>query len=676
MGNISTYSTSISIPDAASGPRGRALDTGLGAFTDAAQHFAIQKAAADQQAQSQDARVRAVTGLSDLAQKYERDPDYATAVDRYNKEAADLRTAIAGALPTQAQQREFGNDFDLLAKAREVSLKDRVFVQERDARVGQLETSLADFARMAASAANTVERDAIVELGRKNIAGMAESGYLSQADAAKMSVRFAAGTDEVAAMQAIERNAAAAVRLLNDPSAFPALDPERRVRLRLHAESEVKAAAREAQARASEAAAVARSSLADAMQVIRSGLPVDPALIQGAAAAASASGRAELVESVREISGLAAWQNAMRKATPVQLQEELGQLAAMANEKGADAAAATKFTIGRELLSTMSTELSRDPLSWSQRQGVTSVTPLSFQAADAAALGKRAEEAHKAAGYYSVAPKFFTDEERSSLKQMLAEAPAQAQLALATSIVKGFGKDAVNALGEISSDAPVFAHLGGLLAMGPQYTATVEAGFLGAKAIAEKNNVVPGGARLDTAVSDVLGGAFDERSGAARVAAIDTAKAIYTAEALRRGLTADTFDEGLFKEGLQKALGRWETDGEAKGGVGAWRGRDVLLPAHMSSGELKDTLRGMTDQSLAALSARGGLPVHADGTSFTADELRGAYLVSIGPGLYQISVTDPARARELVLDSKTGGYYALDLSDAAKLAATVRSGSR
>jgi hypothetical protein len=317
----------------------------------------------------------------------------------------------------------------------------------------------------------------------------------------------------------------------------------------------------------------------------------------------------------------------------------------------------------------MNTELARDPLSWATTQGVTEVAPISFQGdVGAKALAERATAAHQVAGYYGVAPKFFTDEERASLQSTLKDAPAQSQLSLATSMVRGMGADAPKALGEISADAPVFAHLGGLLASGPQYAATVEAGFNGAKAIADKVDVVPGGAKLDTAVSDVLGSSLDERLGRTRRAAVEAAKAIYTSEALKRGLTADTFDDDLFQDALQKSMGQWrDGQGDERGGVGRFNGSDVVLPSFMDASDLKDTVRKLDDKALTALSARGGAPVHGDGSKVEPAELRNAWLVTAGPGLYQISVTDPRYARELLMDEKSKGYYLLDLSDKAKL---------
>lgn len=670
MGNISSYSTSIQIPDAAPSPLARPVDNGFAQFAAAAQDFTVQKISADQQAQNQDARVKAVTGLEDLAQKYSHDPDYATALQRYQKDAGDLRASIAGNFETDRQQADFGNEFDLLYKAREVNLKDQVFARERDDRLGQLETSLGDFARQAASAQNPVERASIMQMAQKNIEGMTAAGYLGKEEAAKRLAGFHADMDEVSALQLIDANPAVAARQLKDGNFLTGLDPLKRVRLASAAEEEVKARDREAQARAGEAAAIARSNLADTMEVIRSGLPVQPDLINTAAAAAKASGRPELVQAVNEAADLAVWQNAARRSTPVQLQQELSQLSEKAGADGANAADATKFTLGRQILSTMSGELSRDPLSWADRQGVAKVEPLDFQNAGTDTMAARASAAHRVAGYYGVAPKFFTDEERSSLKQTLSEAPAQAQLALATSIVKGFGRDAAKALGEISNDAPVFAHLGGLLSSGPQYAATAEAGFTGARAMADKADVAPSGAKLDTAVASVLGTSLDERQSPTRQAAIGAARAIYTAEALKRGLTADTFDKDIFEQSLQRAMGQWDSpDGGEKGGVGVYNGRDVVLPAFMGQSDLKDTIRGIDDKSLVKLSESGGEPVHGDGKPFTAAELRDAYLVTKGNGLYQISVTDPSKGRELVQDKKTGGYFVLDLSNEGRLAA-------
>lgn len=667
--NISTYSAQIAVPNATMGPRAEAADFGVAGLVNAGYDALNAFTRAKQASENQNARVSAVTQLDDLAQELGRDPDYATAVPRYETQASAIGEQLRPTFSTDAQRAAFDNDFQLLSHSRRLSLQDVVYAKDRDTRRGQLDMSLDDFAKQAARAGNALEYQAVVGMGLKNIEDMVAGGFLTEQEGAHRKIKFSGDLDETSALQMIGANPAGVAKKLKDPDFLPALDPQARIRLTLSAEAQVRAAEREAAARARESAAMARSSLSDAMAVIRSGLPVDPSLIHSAAAAAAASGDRELLSHAQEIGNLAIWQDAVRKATPAQLHEELTRISDGANKAGATAATATQYTIGRQILDKMTGELARDPLSWASAQGVTDVEPISFQGdAGTEALASRAASAHQVAGYYGVAPKFFTDAERSSLQAALKDAPAQSQLALATSIVKGMGPDAPKALGEISSNAPVFAHLGGLLATGPQYAATVEAGFDGAKAIAEKANVVPGGRKLDTAISDVLGTALDERQGATRRAAIESAKAIYTSEALKRGLTAEAFNEGLFEDALQKSLGQWrDGNGDEKGGVGRFNGGDVVLPTFMSNGDLKDTIRGLDDKALTALSARGGAPVHGDGSKASADELRDAWLVTVGPGLYQISMTDPRYARELLKDDKSGGYYLLDLSDKAKI---------
>lgn len=669
--NISPYRSQIRVPAVAEGPRqtnaGSGMGDGLQLLAQQVGDFVEKKARADRAAESLAARSAAIVELDTLAADLERDPDFGTAMQRFGEGAAALHARLSESLPTDGQRAEFQANWDVWKNARELSLRDTVWKREADHNRGALAASLDDFARAAARSKNEAEYASIFKAAEENISGMAAAGWISAQEATRMAQGFRASVDETAAMQLISENPRGAAKALKDHDFLSGIEPERRVRLIAAAEAEVKAAEREAAAAGREARQIARSSIDEALSVMKAGLPVDPSILKEARDAAAAGGDAGLAGRVQRVADLAIWQEAARRATPRELEEELTRLEAAASKGGADRIEKDQVTIGRSLLGTLEREAGTDPLSLAARAGKVDLQPLDPAALDPAALRGRARTAEAVAGHYETRPKYFTVAERAALTARLAEASADERMQLAATMARGFGTAAPAAFAEVAKDAPVFAHLGGLGALGPQYEAVLRDGFAGQKAIEEGADLVPSRAALDTAVARELGSALDERQAGTRAAIVETAKAIYAADALRKGRTKTDFNRNDFRTALQKAAGAVEIGGETYGGFGTWNGRDVILPPLLTQKAFRDGLRAAKDEDLPQLSASGGTPVHGDGRAFAAKELKDAYLISVGAGRYQVSLTDPEKGRELLLDGNTGGYFVLDLSDPARL---------
>lgn len=678
MANIPLYTGQIRVPEAQAMPQARSYDSGMGGFAAAAgglveavSKFAREKALADENAAMQNARVKAVTGLDDLASDLERDPDYGTALQRYEAGAQKLREDTLATLPTQQARDGFGNDFELQQHARALSLKNTIYEREHTQRVADLNGGLDDLANRAARAGDPVQNIAIISAAEKNIQGAVDGGIVSPEQARTLVSGFKGKVDGVTALQVLAADPQRVLTGLKNQDWLPNLDPEERVRLQLTAQNRIEEQQREARAQLRETAARGRQMIADVRGVMSAGLSPDPASIQTAAAYARASGDPDLVSSVNETRNLAIWQESARKASPGELQGELTRIAEKSHTVGADAADAAQYQMGKALLSSMKTALSSDPLTWANSQGTVPVSPVEVTGVDASSsLSRRASDAHAVSTRYGVAPKFFTESERERLTEAVTASTPDVTLEIATAIARGMGADAPRALAEISAKSPAFAHVGALVAKGPQYLPIARDAFAGQQAIRGGADVLPGGSTLDEASALVMGGALDERLAATRQAAVETAKAIYTARAVRQSLTKDSFDQDLWSQSLGEAMGQYRAaDGEMRGGIGTWHGRSVVLPASMSDHELAAALYRISDQDLPHLSLGGGAPVHGDGEPMTADELRSAYLVTAGDGLYQISVTDPQKSRELVLDSRTGRYFTLDLSAISRLPA-------
>lgn len=674
--NINPYRSSVKVPLVAEAPRqtqsADVTGAGLMQLGEIVTDFVERKVRADRAAESLAARSGAITELDNIAAELERDADYSTVLDRFDVQATELQQRLMAGLSSEAQKRDFQAEWDIWRNARQLSLRDTVWKRERDANVAGLDASIDDFMRRAAEARNEVEYAAIFSAAEKNISEMAEAGWITREDAVARAQKFRSGVDETTALRLISANPVAAVKQLRDPEFLSGIAPDRRVRLVAAAEAEMRAIQREQAAQAREARQIARGAMSEAISVMRAGLTVDPSLLRDALQAAEMGGDAELRAEAERVYDLAAWQDAARKATPLELEEELIRLEAEASRRGADDLAATRVTIGRSMLATMTRETADDPLGWAARQGKVELQPINPAGLDPQALRERAKIAEAVGGYYGVSPKYFTAAERAAVTTRLKDAPPEERANMALSLASGFGHAAPRAFGEISKDEPVFAHLGGLGSLGSAYERTLRTAFIGQKAIEEGADLVPTGAQLDQAVTRELGTALGPEMAASRHAIIETAKAIYTAEALKSGRSRSNFSERDFRDAISRAAGAVEIGGETYGGLGTWNAgwwgdANIILPPGVTEDQFVKGVRALTDDDLQRLSFGGGYPRHGDGSAFSAAELRNAFLVTVGPGVYRISMTDPSGAPEFVQDAKTGGYYQIDLRDPAHL---------
>jgi hypothetical protein len=171
---------------------------------------------------------------------------------------------------------------------------------------------------------------------------------------------------------------------------------------------------------------------------------------------------------------------------------------------------------------------------------------------------------------------------------------------------------------------------------------------------------------------ETVGGALVGLEPAGQRAIMETARAAYSARALRAGIAE--FDGDLYREVLDETLGarpssRRLASGQIRtekvGGLGSWRGRPVVLPVSLSQSRFEATLGGIEDRDLGPLSASGGKPEHIDGTAAGAAELRDGWLVHAGGESYFVSMSDPAVTPQYLIDGETGADYRIRLDAAA-----------
>lgn len=383
---------------------------------------------------------------------------------------------------------------------------------------------------------------------------------------------------------------------------------------------------------------------------------------------AALSGDEMTLAEVRQVRALADFQNEARAWQPAQLQSwinsERSRINAASDVYGAGAQEIGRVELAEKLLSNMNTELARDPLSWAARVGVTPVTPLKLD--DGESYQRRLKEATIVSEHYGTPMQLMTDEETLQWKNAWDVAPPDGRVKLMAALQDGFGTDAIAAFEDLGKTSAGIANAGGLLVASPAHVSTARDFAIGDAALANPGNkILPAGKKITEARTAAMGNAFGTAS-QTMMAVTDTADRLYAAEALRKGLNADNFDEQLYEKSLQRAAGQYqERDGTLRGGIVEQKaGHKIVLPIGMSETEFTNLLGGAKPADLFRGSVGGNAPMHKNGLPLNERDFSRSYLVSSGPGRYFVSTTNPFKGEPTFLldPGNAMGLYELDIS--------------
>ena len=186
---------------------------------------------------------------AELEAELAADPDYASAPDRYDERVAEMRERLMESLPDHELTRaKFAAEFGRSAAKGRIALQREVAGRRQDAAEASLDQLI--WQRTRDAAANPERRAEILAPVADAITELRDAGVITAVDAGDRWRDVLAQTDEVAALQALQNNPAAAADMLADPRQFPALDPERRQSLIRTAETRATRYARKADAAA------------------------------------------------------------------------------------------------------------------------------------------------------------------------------------------------------------------------------------------------------------------------------------------------------------------------------------------------------------------------------------------------------------------------------------------
>lgn len=367
-----------------------------------------------------------------------------------------------------------------------------------------------------------------------------------------------------------------------------------------------------------------------------------------------------------------------RQMSPARLEGELTQLARRMQDQGADEQSLLLLKTGDKLLGTMRKELANDPLGWAARVGTVDSPTINFGSeTQGAEMRTRVTSAEMVAREYGIAPTYLHPEEVKALTAATAAGGAP-MLDTARAIVDGFGDRAGRVLAEVSKEAPVLAHTGGLLSGG--LFGSGSKGFAQdvAEALALRANKdfkLPRWldhpsdkilASQGTEARKVYGDAFMLAPDTGR-AAEASSQAAFFARANRRGLSPimeeSSDSRSVYGRSLQEAAGAtYDAQGSQYGGVidykpGYWTTYKTLVRGDIRADRFKDVIRSVTDGDLGRLAVS---PMSADGKPYTARDLQNAVPVAAQGG-YRFAIGDPGSDNPRWIRGADGRPFVLNL---------------
>lgn len=393
---------------------------------------------------------------------------------------------------------------------------------------------------------------------------------------------------------------------------------------------------------------------------------------------ATATGDPVAMALGRQAQGLFQFQQAARQMPPAQLQDWINSTRSTLNASAAqghapDPLAVAQVEMGQKLLTNMSTELQRDPLSWGARVGLVNVAPLDGTPAAAAS---RLASAHTVAAHYNTPLQVLTSEEAQQFKNVWDQGNPDQRTALVQQVQSNFGNDAVSAFNDLAKTSPGIANVGALLASNPDaHIQTVRDYATGDMLLAGKDKTLPESGQLASHQSTVLGDVYGFAP-LAQQAVLDTASRLYAARAARQGLAPEDFKNSqpaqtIYDKGLQESAGAWwDRAGKQYGGIIEQKyGHNIVLPPNMTEDDFNNTLKSMTDADLQHVSVGGAVPKYSTGRVMSANDLRDKYLISVGAGKYILAdknpkIVDPnaPNANSYIHGSGMNGVYEMDLT--------------
>lgn len=401
------------------------------------------------------------------------------------------------------------------------------------------------------------------------------------------------------------------------------------------------------------------------------GYAVPPEQMGKLRAEVSAAKVPELTQALDQTEAIVATMKQWSTFSPTQLEASLGSLEKTMREKGATPTGLALKDAGEKLLKNMRKEVAADPLGWSNRTNVMPVPPIQFGSPDAGGqMADRANRAEIVAQHYGIAPTYLRPDEKAAL-EVAASKGGDAMLAVARTLVDGFGDRAPKVMAEISNDAPALAHVGALMQSGGNTAFAVDVADA-VKLRQDKEFKIPKWldhpadkimAAQGARAREVYGAAFALAPDSGRAAQKAAQDAFFT-RANRNGYEPllDTADsKKAYDRALQDSAGAKFIDGKQYGGIGDykpgyWTNYRVMVPGNVRADRFRDAIGAITDEDLSKMAIS---PVAASGKAYTAADIRAAVPIATRGG-YRFAMGDPNSEDPKYIRGADGKPFVLD----------------
>jgi len=190
------------------------------------------------------------------------------------------------------------------------------------------------------------------------------------------------------------------------------------------------------------------------------------------------------------------------------------------------------------------------------------------------------------------------------LKNALETGTVGEQMNVLGSIVGAFRQDSYDVFDQVSKDAPLMAHVGGLMLMGKQDVARM---ILEGRQSNKVGGPLPTDLTrkdIDTVIAERIGGSLQNQKAEVRGAAVDASTAIFRYLVESNGISSLTsVNDSLIEKAVNLATGgdgNIEMDG--MGGIKEIRDRQVLVPEFMSGEDFESLIDNLTVEQVMAAS--------------------------------------------------------------------------
>jgi hypothetical protein len=322
----------------------------------------------------------------------------------------------------------------------------------------------------------------------------------------------------------------------------------------------------------------------------------------------------------------------------------------------------------QKLIDRQETALRTDPMSYAAETGRVpgAASPIDFN--DPSSLEVRGRAVTAVSEYYRIpmdTMKPLTADEEAQVAKTIAEGTPEEITGMLAGMQAMGGRAATAAYRQIGLKEPAIAHAAGLATVGrsPEVALSV---VRGQQRLREdktlRAGVGLGGSDASAAMHSLVGGALSRMPPRAVNAIYEAASARYADQMAITGRAGDgVIDTTVFEAALRDVIGGADA-------MDTVNGATTIIPQGVKADQVEDAMASMSDSDLMRLSADGRMPVFADGSAVTADDIETeGILRMIGKDLYHVEMADGALLTTGEGDAGSVRPYVMRLSGSAVL---------